>query len=448
MLDSAIAAPELVPSPFGPPLPKKRATDLKEIVSLPVRELFEDIAPEIYVSGDNVAVIRQHTEKALADVDMSMIKPDDKVNLLCSEHGFALMGGFAYAEMIKTIKDVVLEKTGNKNIRLRFCVGEKLEEARQMIPQYGLDKHFDKIVSTWPFDKGQAIETEIGTLFGLKRVYDADWIIHTCYSDPREVWYHRGINRILKTFTMAYARYETRSAYHMAFASRSSNIIPRAIFDSPFVQERFAFVCTMETSPAGITGILADTDLYRVNGIITKNTLTSYGKLTRLLTEINECVVILDGQRWPVYIHGGGLVSGNLYHGKFDYFNLDLSGRSPDEPHHNPALKALVVNYSWAGALAGLAILYPTFVAGEEIAKGLPFTVSKYGTVTEDLESALSAACEKANTDKIIVFDGSFGRINVSRSMGKYLLERAPHVSKEVDEELMPMWLSQRGLTA
>jgi len=26
-------------------------------------------------------------------------------------------------------------------------------------------------------------------------------------------------------------------------------------------------------------------------------------------------------------------------------------------------------------------------------------------------------------------------------------MERAPHVNKKVDEELLPMWLSQRGLT-
>jgi hypothetical protein len=244
---------------------------------------------------------------------------------------------------------------------------------------------------------------------------------------------------------MAYARYETRSAYHMAFASRSANIIPRAIFDSPFVRERFAFVCAMETSPAGITAILADNDLHRVNRIITRNTLLSYGKLTRLFTEIEACVLILDGQRWPSYIHGGGLVAGNMYYGEFDYFNLDESGRSPEDPHHNPGLKALVVNYCWPGQLARLTG-YPIFIAGEEIAESLPRSVLKSGTIVEDLESAVSAACEKAETDKIIVFDGSYGWINLSPSMGKYLLERAPHVSKKVDEELMPMWMKQRGL--
>jgi hypothetical protein len=437
-----------VSSLIGPDLPSQRAADLEGIVSVAVRDLFGDITPEIYSAGDDLALIRRATEEALAGVDMSMIKSDDKVNLLCSEHGFALMGGQPYAEMVKAIKDVVVEKTGCKRIRLRFCVGAGLSEARQMIPQYGLDRHFENILATWPFDKGVAIETDIGTLYGLKRVYDADWIIHTCYSDPREVWFHRGINRILKTFTMAYARYETRSAYHMNFSSRSSNIIPRAIFDSPFVQERFAFVCTMGTSPAGVTGIIANNDLHSASRFITKDTLKSYGKLTRLFAEIDECVVILDGMRWPWYIHGGGLVSGTLFKAPFDYFNLDISGRNPKDPHFNPAIKALVVNYAWSALFVGLAESYPTFVAGKRLAERLPKTVSKYGTISDDLESAVNAACKQANTDKIIVFDGSYGNINLSPSMGRFLLERAQEVSKKVDEELLPMWLAQRGLTA
>jgi hypothetical protein len=448
MLNSAIAPPDLVQTPMGPTLPSQRAADLEGIASLPVRDLFGDIAREIYLPGDDLTLIRRSTEEALASVDMSMIKPDDKVNLLCSEHGFALMGGEPYAEMVKTIKDVVIEKTGCNNIRLRFCCGEGLSEARQMIPQYGLDEYFDRIVSTWPFDKGVAIETDVGTLYGLKRVYDADWIIHTCYSDPREVWFHRGINRILKTFTMAYARYETRSAYHVNFSSRSSNIIPRAIFESPFVQERFAFVCALETSPAGITGILADNDLHSVNRVITKDTLKSYGKLTRLFAEIDECVAILDGMRWPWYIHGGGLVSGTLFKAPFDYFNLDISGRSSEDPHLNPAIKALVINYAWRNAFVGLIRSYPTFAAGKQLAEGLPKALSKYGTVSEDLESAVNTACEEFNTDKVIVFDGSYGGINLSPSLGQFFLERAHEVSKKVDEELLPMWLSQRGLSA
>ncbi|MCP4757401.1 MAG: hypothetical protein GY866_41605, partial [Proteobacteria bacterium] len=191
MLQAAVAPPKLIATPMGPAVPKQRAADLDGIVSLPVGDLFGDIAPEIYVAGQDVSSVRTATETALDTVNMSMIAPDDTVNLLCSEHGFALMGGDPYAEMVKTIKDVVEEKTGCKNIRLRFAAGEGMAEARLIIPQYGLDKTFDRIKATWPFDKGVAIETDIGTLYGLKHIYDADWIIHTCYSDPREVYFHR-----------------------------------------------------------------------------------------------------------------------------------------------------------------------------------------------------------------------------------------------------------------
>ena len=150
MLTSALTPPDLAPvsSLIGPDLPSQRAADLEGIVSVAVRDLFADITREIYTTGDDLALIRRATEESLADVDMTRIKADDKVNLLCSEHGFALMGGEPYAEMVKTIKDVVADRTSCKNIRLRFCVGAGLSEARQMIPQYGLHRHFENIVAT------------------------------------------------------------------------------------------------------------------------------------------------------------------------------------------------------------------------------------------------------------------------------------------------------------
>jgi hypothetical protein len=431
---------------MGPEIPAQRAADLDGIVSVSVRSLFGDIPQEIYSRGQDVSIIRKATMEALAGVDMSMIKPDDTVNLLCSEHGFAIMGGDPYAEMVKTIKDIVEEQTGCDNIRLRYAGGEGIRESGYIIPRYGLDKKFDRIAATGPFDKGVAIETDIGTLYGLKRIYDADWFIHTCYSDPREIYFHREINRILKTFCMAYARFETRSAYHMNFSSRSSNVIPRAIFDSPFVQERFAFVCAMETSPAGISGIRADRDLYNIDRIITRNTLASYGKMIRLFAEIDECVVILDGMRWPWYIHGGGIVAGTLFKAPIDYFNLEISGRKPEDPHLNPAVKALVVNYAWRNAFIGLIHIYPTFIAGKKTAEGLTRAMAKYGTVTEDLKTAVEKAYETAKTDKAIVFDGCYGDINVSPSMCDFLMKQAPAVAKKVDQELLPLWLAQRGL--
>jgi hypothetical protein len=46
----------------------------------------------------------------------------------------------------------------------------------------------------------------------------------------------------------------------------------------------------------------------------------------------------------------------------------------------------------------------------------------------------------------VIVFDGNFGHINCSPSMARFLLEKAPEVGRKVDEELLPMWLNQRGM--
>ena len=49
-------------------------------------------------------------------------------------------------------------------------------------------------------------------------------------------------------------------------------------------------------------------------------------------------------------------------------------------------------------------------------------------------------------TDKVIIFDGNFGHINCSPSMAQLLMDKAPEVSRKVDEELLPMWLKQRGI--
>jgi hypothetical protein len=49
-------------------------------------------------------------------------------------------------------------------------------------------------------------------------------------------------------------------------------------------------------------------------------------------------------------------------------------------------------------------------------------------------------------TDTAILFDGSYGAINLTPPLGAYLLEKAPGVSRKVDQELLPMWLRQRGI--
>ncbi|MBU2551610.1 MAG: hypothetical protein KKB20_24580 [Proteobacteria bacterium] len=447
MLAAAVRPPEIMPSILGPETPRQRAADLPGIRSLEVARLFPDVPRAAYLQGDDLTPVRLAAERALAGVDMSMIRPEDSVNLLCSEHGFSILGGQPYAEMLRTIKDTVETRTGCL-VRLRFCVGGGMTEAREMIPYFELDSYFDgRIKATGPFDRGLPIATEIGTLYGLARVYDADWIIHAHYDDPREIYFHRLIDRTLKSFTMSYARFETRSVYHMNFGSRSSNIVPRAIFESPLVREKFAFTCFLVTSPAGVTGVEADNDHHRLNRRLTRNTLQGYGKLMRLFAEIDECLVVLDAGRWPWYLHAGGLTSGNLFEAPTDYLDLRVGPLDPHGPKGlNPAVKALVVNHSWREAFAGLAMVYPVFIADRRVALGLPHRVVNNATLAENLDQALELARQKTGTEKVMVFDGSYGAINLSPALGEYLAARAPEVGRRVDEELLPMWLKQRGL--
>jgi hypothetical protein len=246
---------------------------------------------------------------------------------------------------------------------------------------------------------------------------------------------------------MSYARLETRSVYHMNFGNRSSNIVPRAIFDSPFVQQKFAFASFLMTSPAGILGVEADHDLDRLNRRLSVNTLKSYGKLLRLFAEIDECVAVLDAGRWPWYLHAGGLTSGNLFKAPTDYLDLEVgSTRKPIPKTLNQSVKALVINYSWRELFVDLAQTYPTIVADRRLAGGMPKRIMKYAVIAENLEAAMNFACRISKTDKAIVFDGSYGSINLSPSLGEFMLKKAPGVSRKVDQDLLPMWLSQRGL--
>ena len=53
---------------------------------------------------------------------------------------------------------------------------------------------------------------------------------------------------------------------------------------------------------------------------------------------------------------------------------------------------------------------------------------------------------EIAGSDKVVLYDGSFGFLNCSRSAAEELFENAPKIRKWVDEELYPKYMKQRGL--
>src|SRR5450756_2456068 len=238
---------------IDPALVKTRVSELPGMTSVLLKDLFPSLPEVIFPGGRGLEAVREATRDALQRVDMSRIKPEHSVNILASHHGFTLLGGEPYAEMLKTIRDVVEERTGCTNIRLRAGVGLRFRETEEYIKRYGLDVHFHgKALGVAPIDEGIPIETEIGTLYGIKRAYDADWIIHAHNSDVREVHFHRQVDRAVKPFGMSYARIETRSTYHQNLGPRAANFVARAIFDSDYVKRKFAFAAFLNAAPNGI----------------------------------------------------------------------------------------------------------------------------------------------------------------------------------------------------
>jgi hypothetical protein len=368
--------------------------------------------------------------------------------------------------MLRTIKDVLQQRTGCNNIRLRLAMYRGFREADEVIEHYKLNQHFGQIDGVGPFDEGVPIETEIGILYGVAKAYDADWFIHAYYDDPREIYFHRMVHRALKAFVMSYARYETRSVFHSNFGNRSANFIQKAIFDSEFIQERFTYACILRTSPAGIIGIDAGNDLYEIDRRITMNHLRDYGKMREALAEIDECVAVLDGGRWGYYLHAGGVCFGVFINAEYDPFDLTkpaafgyfdmlnkcTGGKIDIVMTINPAIKGVVINQAWPGIpFSDVPMLTPTIVVGGDHAELLrrdsanPFFMD-FAQGAETLETAMETARQTSKTDKIIVFDGSFGNITLSPSLADYMLEKAPGVGRKVDEELLPMWLQQRGI--
>ncbi len=192
--------------------------------------------------------------------------------------------------------------------------------------------------------------------------------------------------------------------------------------------------------------------------------LKDYGKLVRLFGEIDECIAVLDGCKWPFYQQAGGVIFGNFVNGHLDFFDLEtvpagtgfaLFKRKPGAPKIkavNPAIKAMVVNHAWIGMMyTELVINIPTIVVGRDLADLYKIDstnpeIMNYAVTAESLEAAMSFARQIYNTDKVLVFDGSLGSINLSPSLGEFMLKKAPEVSRNCDEHLLPMWLRQRGI--
>lgn len=461
------------PSIYGidPELVKTRVSELPGMVSLHLRELFPDLPPVLLPGGaDAIKDVRQAAHDALMKVDMSMIKPEHSVNVLASHHGFTLFGGEPYAELLKAIRDVVEERTGCTDIRLRAGVGMRFRETEEYMKRYGLDTYYKgKAVGVAPIDEGVAIETEIGTLYGLKRVYDATWIIHAHHTDVREVHFHRQVDKAVKPFGMSYARCETRSTYHQNLGPRAANFTARAIFESEFVQSKFAFAAFLNCGPHGVIGADCDNDLYALNDRATFVGCQLYGKIMTLFGEIDKCIAVLDFPCPVPYVFSAGVIYANFLGANSDLYDLNTplpsytwyteafyrkNGKPllEETPPMNPAIKMCVHNYAWTGYPSEFfSKNIPTVVVGDEQGKlfdtdSMNIGYMDYAVTARTAENAMEFAYSVSGTDQVIIFDGAMGGLNVSESLAKLLIEKAPLVSEKVDKELLPKWLKQRGV--
>lgn len=407
---------------IDPSLVKTRVAELPGMTSVYLKELFPDLPDVIFPGEKGIAGVRKAAEEALMKVDMSMIKPEHSVNILASHHGFTLLGGEPYAELLKTIKDVVEKRTGCKDVRLRAGVGMRFRETEEYIKRYELDKYFNgKAIGVAPVDQGIPIETEIGTLYGLKKVYDADWIIHAHHSDVREVHFHRQVDKAVKPFGMSYARIETRSTYHQNLGPRGANFVARAIFDSEFVQKKFAFAAFLNVAPNGIVGVDVDNDLYKLNNKVTFIGCKQYGKIMTLFGEIDKCIAVLDFPCPVPYVFSAGVIYANFAGANTDLYDLDAPmapytwyteafyGKNGKPlldsiPPINPAIKMCIHNYAWTGYPSAFFSQHiPTVVVGAEQAElfnrdPLNLNYMDYAALVKDTKTAMDFAYAATGT--------------------------------------------------
>lgn len=168
-------------------------------------------------------------------------------------------------------------------------------------------------------------------------------------------------------------------------------------------------------------------------------------QLYRQLENVN---VIVEGGRWHNYVHGGGLISGVMLHLSKD--QMDLDDDSVDSVA--PGLRSYIINQCWYGLPAGAPV--PFILVGDELTENLTKKdiFSRYLSLTPTFKScktlpeAIKYSTEVSNGGGYLIFDGSFGFVNCSRSIAEEMIRKAPGIIKLVDEELYPKYMKQRGL--
>jgi len=277
------------------------------------------------------------------------------------------------------------------------------------------------------------------------------------------------LTRRSSPFGMSYARIETRSTYHQNLGPRAANFTARAIFDSEFVQSKFAFASFLNVGPHGIIGVDSDADLYALNERATFLGCQYYGKIMTLFGEIDECIVALDFPCPVPYVFSAGVIYGNFVGANTDLYDMETplpaytwyteafynKHEKPmldSIPPMNPAVKICVHNYAWLGYPSAFFSKHiPTLVVGQTQSDlfdtdPLNQDYMTYASVVKTAEAAMNFAYNSSGTDKVLIFDGAMAGMNVSKSLAEFLVEKAPQVSERVDKILLPKWLKQRGV--
>ncbi|MFQ5762041.1 MAG: hypothetical protein ACE5PO_03310, partial [Candidatus Bathyarchaeia archaeon] len=185
----------------------------------------------------------------------------------------------------------------------------------------------------------------------------------------------------------------------------------------------------------------------------------------------DEEIVVVDSPGPLPYTFAAGVIFANFCGANVDEFDLDQplpsytwyteayydkAGKPmiSEIPAMNPGIKIMVLNHCWKGyPYTFFAEHIPTVVVGKPMmdllnGDSMNRRFMKEATWTEDLDTAMKFASKTAKTDRILIFDGATGGLNVSKPLAELLLEKAPLVDQRVEKELMPKWMRQRGLTS
>ena len=479
MSDAAIDAVRIPPPPLLPLWNKRvpaaitamRAADLPGIRALPVRRVIPSLPPVLWaehvdLGPTDLEVIRRKSREQVAAIDWSRIRSGQSVNLIANPHGFYLCGE-AYVAMLEEIQAHLRDVVGAR-VRLRIAESMGHIENPDWVAHFRLRERFAQVREVPQISRGVPVDTRLGKFWLNHELFNAEHFVHTHVTEMREGYLHRMLDRLHKPFGMAYTRVETRSAYHLGYGPRTGQMVARAVFDSEFIQKRYAATMVLDTTPEGVVGVHGANDLGALDRQLATRILRNYGALIRLMAAIEDCICVFDGHGSGVYCYAGGIAFDNLFSANVDFLDLDnlaLVATNPSDMSlpglkdgmlmgYNPAIKYIVMNYMAAGVpQAFIFKTYPTVVVGDTLFRWhandpSSATFHTYAQKSATLPEAMEQARREGGTDKVLVYDRTPGVLRVSDSLAGFLLRVAPSVIEDVEKNRLPKWLAQRGLTA